>query len=83
MRAKQTRKEEDRNNNSLVLSLYSDKFPSRRGVSAPAGARPDDKPPPPCTGARAIYDQATYRSMPGSQLGRDSSRVHVVPPGTR
>lgn len=25
--------EEDRNNNSLVLSLYSDKFPSRRGVS--------------------------------------------------
>lgn len=25
-------KEEDRNNNSLVLSLYSDKFPSRQGV---------------------------------------------------
>ncbi len=61
--------EEDSNNNSLVLSLYSDKFPSRRGVSAPAGAWPDDKPPPPCTAALAIYDQATYTSRSGSQLG--------------
>lgn len=73
--------EEDRNNNSLVLSLYSDKFPSRPGVSAPAGARPDDKPPPPCTAALAIYDQATCTSRPGSQLGLDSSRAGVVTPG--
>lgn len=61
--------EEDSSNNSLVLSLYSDKFPSHRGVSGPAGARPDDKPPPPCTAAPAIYDQATYTSRPDSQLG--------------
>lgn len=67
-------KEEDRNNNSLVLSLYSDKFPSRQGVSAPAGAEPDDKPPPPCTAGPAIYDQATYTSRPRRQLGLDSSR---------
>lgn len=33
--------EEGSNNNSLVLPLYSDKFPSRRGVGglAEAGAR--------------------------------------------
>lgn len=55
-------KEEDRNNNSLVLSLYSDKFPSQQGVSAQAGARPDDKPLPPCSAVLAIYDQATYTS---------------------
>lgn len=55
-------KEEDRNNNSLVLSLYSDKFPSQQGVGAQAGARPDDKPLPPCSAVLAIYDQATYTS---------------------
>ena len=71
-------KEEDSNNNSLVLSLYSDKFPSRRVVGAPAGAGPDDKPPPPCIAARAIYDQAPHASCParqpaGSRLGSAST----------
>lgn len=31
--------EEGSNNNSLVLPLYSDKFPSRRGVGGLAEAR--------------------------------------------
>lgn len=67
-------KEEDSNNNSLVLSLYSDKFPSRRGAGAPAGAGPDDKPPPPGSAALAIYDQGTYTREPaGSLLGSASS----------
>lgn len=66
--------EEDRNNNSLVLSRYSDKFLSRQGASAQAGARSDDKPLPHCTAVLAIYDQATYKS----QLGLNSSWVGVV-----
>jgi len=67
--AEEKEEEEDRSNNSLVLSLYSDKFLSRQGVSALAEARPDDKPPPPCTAVLAIYGQATYES----QLGLHSS----------
>lgn len=61
--------EEDGSNNRLVLKLYHDKFPSLCGVSALARARPGYKPPSPCTEALAIYDQASYMSLPGSQLG--------------
>lgn len=56
------KKEDDRNNNRLVLSLYSDKFSSCLGFAAPAGARTDDKPPLPRTMALAIYDQGIYKS---------------------
>lgn len=60
--------EEDRNNNSLVLSPYSDKFLSRQGASAQAGARSDDKPLPHCTAVLAIYDQASYKMPAGPQF---------------
>lgn len=60
-------KEEDSNNNSLVLSLYSDKFPSRRGAGAPAGAGPDDKPPPP--GSLRPWLFMIRELIRGSQLG--------------
>lgn len=69
-------REEGSHNNSLVLPLYSDKFPARWGVSAPAEAGPVMNHLHP---APAIYDRETNMSWPGNQLGLVSgSHCHRV-----
>lgn len=72
LHTKRKKAEEDKNNNSLVLSLHSDEFPSHRSLQA--WTVPDDKPPPSLTAPIAIYD---CHSSTSSHKGTSWASFHL------